>query len=42
MATNFKYASISDLNKYFNRVNDFDSKDKLQIQANKNEFLKKT
>ena len=26
MATNFKYASISDLNKYFNRVNDFDSK----------------
>ena len=29
MATNFKYASISDLKKYFNRVNDFDSK--LQI-----------
>jgi phage gp36-like protein len=26
MATNFKYASISDLTKYFNRVNDFDSK----------------
>ena len=26
MATNFKYASISDLKKYFNRVNDFDSK----------------
>ena len=24
--TSFKYASISDLNKYFNRVNDFDSK----------------
>ena len=26
MATNFKYAGISDLTKYFNRVNDFDSK----------------
>ena len=26
MATNFKYATISDLSKYFNRVNDFDSK----------------
>ena len=26
MATNFKYASVSDLTKYFNRVNDFDSK----------------
>ena len=26
MATNFKYASITDLRKYFNRVNDFDSK----------------
>jgi len=26
MATNFKYATISDLTKYFNRVNDFDSK----------------
>ena len=26
MASNFKYASISDLTKYFNRVNDFDSK----------------
>ena len=26
MATNFKYAGISDLRKYFNRVNDFDSK----------------
>ena len=26
MATNFKYASISDLTKYFNRVSDFDSK----------------
>ena len=26
MATNFRYAQISDLNKYFNRVSDFDSK----------------
>ena len=26
MATNFKYADISDLTKYFNRINDFDSK----------------
>ena len=26
MASNFKYASITDLTKYFNRVNDFDSK----------------
>ena len=26
MATNFRYASVSDLTKYFNRVNDFDSK----------------
>ena len=26
MASNFKYASISDLTKYFNRVNDFDNK----------------
>ena len=26
MATDFKYASITDLRKYFNRVNDFDSK----------------
>ena len=26
MATNFRYAQISDLTKYFNRVNDFDSK----------------
>ena len=26
MASDFKYASISDLTKYFNRVNDFDSK----------------
>ena len=26
MATNFKYASIVDLTKYFNRINDFDSK----------------
>ena len=26
MATNFKYATIADLTKYFNRVNDFDSK----------------
>ena len=26
MATNFKYAGISDLTKYFNRVSDFDSK----------------
>ena len=26
MATNFKYAGIADLTKYFNRVNDFDSK----------------
>ena len=26
MATNFRYASISDLTKYFNRVNDFDNK----------------
>ena len=26
MATDFKYATIADLNKYFNRVNDFDSK----------------
>ena len=26
MATNFTYAGISDLTKYFNRVNDFDSK----------------
>ena len=26
MASNFRYASISDLTKYFNRVNDFDSK----------------
>ena len=26
MATNFKYAGISDLTKYFNRVDDFDSK----------------
>ena len=26
MATNFKYASQSDLTKYFNRVSDFDSK----------------
>ena len=26
MASNFKYASISDLTKYFNRVSDFDSK----------------
>ena len=26
MATNFKYAGVSDLTKYFNRVNDFDSK----------------
>ena len=26
MATNFRYAAISDLTKYFNRVNDFDSK----------------
>ena len=26
MATNFKYASISDLTKYFGRVSDFDSK----------------
>ena len=26
MASNFKYASISDLTKYFNRANDFDSK----------------
>ena len=26
MASNFKYASISDLTKYFNRINDFDSK----------------
>ena len=26
MATNFRYASISDLTKYFNRVDDFDSK----------------
>ena len=26
MATNFTYAQISDLNKYFNRVSDFDSK----------------
>ena len=26
MATNFIYASVSDLTKYFNRVNDFDSK----------------
>ena len=26
MATNFKYAGISDLTKYFNRLNDFDSK----------------
>ena len=26
MASNFRYASVSDLTKYFNRVNDFDSK----------------
>ena len=26
MASNFRYASIADLTKYFNRVNDFDSK----------------
>ena len=26
MASNFRYASITDLTKYFNRVNDFDSK----------------
>ena len=26
MATDFKYATIADLNKYFNRVSDFDSK----------------
>ena len=26
MATNFKYAGISDLTKYFNRISDFDSK----------------
>ena len=26
MATNFKYAGVSDLTKYFNRVSDFDSK----------------
>jgi len=26
MATNFKYANISDLNKYFNRISDFDNK----------------
>ena len=26
MATDFKYATIADLTKYFNRVNDFDSK----------------
>ena len=26
MATNFRYAAITDLTKYFNRVNDFDSK----------------
>ena len=26
MASNFRYASISDLTKYFNRVNDFDNK----------------
>ena len=26
MATNFQYASVSDLTKYFNRVDDFDSK----------------
>ena len=26
MATDFKYATIEDLNKYFNRVSDFDSK----------------
>ena len=26
MATNFKYASIQELTKYFNRVGDFDSK----------------
>lgn len=29
MATNFKYASISDLTKYFGRVSDFDSKREL-------------
>jgi len=29
MATNFKYASISDLTKYFGRVSDFDSKRQL-------------
>ena len=26
MASDFTYATISDLTKYFNRVNDFDSK----------------
>ena len=26
MATDFKYANIADLTKYFNRVSDFDSK----------------
>ena len=29
MATNFKYASLSDLTKYFNRVSDFDNKRQL-------------
>ena len=29
MASNFKYASISDLTKYFGRVSDFDSKDQI-------------